>query len=74
MSFVKTAFYAKNLPSWERALRLALSVAAALLALMLLSPPWSWVWASSALGFALTGVVGFCPVCAMVGRRLDKQS
>jgi len=21
---------------------------------------------------ALTGLVGFCPMCAMVGRRLDK--
>ena len=73
MSLAKTAFYAKNLPNWERALRLVLSAAAAASALALLSPPWSWVWAVSALGFSITGLVGFCPACAMGGRKLEKK-
>lgn len=33
-----------------------------------------WVLAGSALGFVLAGLVGFCPMCAMVGRRLDKKA
>jgi hypothetical protein len=73
LSFAKTAFYAKNLPNWERALRLVLSSAAAASALALLSPAWSWFWAACALGFSVTGLVGFCPACAMVGRRLEKK-
>ena len=73
MSFAKTAFYAKNLPGWERTLRVVLSAAVIAGTLALLAAPWSWVVASSALGFAVTGLVGFCPACALVGRRLEKQ-
>jgi hypothetical protein len=29
--------------------------------------------AGSALGFAVTGLIGFCPACALVGRRLEKH-
>lgn len=72
MSLGTTAFYAKNLPIWERALRLALSAIVVVGALLALAPPWSWVVAGSALGFAVTGLVGFCPACAMLGRRLGK--
>jgi len=73
-SFAKTAFFVKNVPPAERALRIAISVAGAAAALFWLAAPWSWLCAASALGFALTGVVGFCPMCAMVGRRLDRTS
>jgi hypothetical protein len=72
LSLAITAFYVKNLPAWERWLRLALSAIMVGGALLALSTPWSWVVAGSALGFALTGLVGFCPACAMLGRRLEK--
>lgn len=68
MSTIRAAFYAKNLPVWERALRVAASVAAVVLAVVLASP-WNWVAAASAVGLVSTGLVGFCPACAMVGRR-----
>ncbi len=62
----------RNLPLWERALRAAGAIA-------LLAAAWwtgipvggllFWLMAASAATLALTGVVGFCPACAMVGRK-----
>jgi Protein of unknown function (DUF2892) len=64
------ALYIKNVPDWERMLRLVAAAATVAVALALLQSPWSWLAAASAAGFGLTGLVGFCPMCAMVGRRL----
>jgi hypothetical protein len=62
--------YAKNLPMWERMLRILAGVMAIV---------YGWMAAPSTLvlGIALamgatlivTSLVGFCPACAMVGRR-----
>jgi hypothetical protein len=68
LSDLSSAFYAKNVPSWERFVRIALSAAGIVYGLSL-PQPWSWVIAASAAAFALTGLVGFCPACAMMGRR-----
>ena len=73
MSFASTAFYAKNLPVWERVLRIVVSAVGVALGLAMLPAPWSWVVAGSAVGFAFTGLVGFCPACALVGRKLDAR-
>lgn len=60
----------RNIPAWERAIRLCLGVIAALGALYFLPPG-----TLRALGVATAGmlgataVVGFCPACAMLGRR-----
>lgn len=72
MSTIRAAFYEKNLPTWERVLRVAVSLAAAAWAFVALSSPLSWVVIGSVAGFAATGFVGFCPACAMVGRKLKK--
>lgn len=69
-----SAFYVKNVPSWERLLRIVIAaavVAHALVALGGLARP---VVAASAIGFALTGLIGFCPACAMFGRKLDRPA
>jgi len=65
MLYLKT-----NLPGWERAIRVAIGVIVAAMA---------YQFATGALGsgigigtgfmLAVTGFVGFCPMCAMVGRR-----
>jgi hypothetical protein len=67
-------FYAKNVPNWERAVRAVAGVASLAFAAM------NWGGSSLAIGLgvtgailALTGLVGFCPMCAMVGRKLDKE-
>lgn len=67
-------FYTKNLPAWERTLRIAIGFAALLFAL--------FNWGSSGIAvvagmsgavLALSGLFGFCPMCALVGRRIDKN-
>ena len=69
-----SAFYVKNVPGWERALRLLLGAAAAAFALYSFAGPMGWLLAASAAGIAVTGLVGFCPMCAMVGRRLENKA
>lgn len=63
-------FYRKNLPVWERALRVLTGVA--MIACGLIGLPATMIgYVLAGLGVAtlLTGFVGFCPMCAMVGRR-----
>lgn len=74
MSFIKTAFFVKNVPPAERAIRIVAAVLGASLGIALLSSPLRWIAAGSALGFGVTGIVGFCPMCAMVGRRIARTS
>jgi hypothetical protein len=35
---------------------------------------WGSLLAVSAAGIVASGLFGFCPMCAMVGRRLDKAA
>jgi hypothetical protein len=61
--------YVKNIPGWERALRIVAGAAA--LAVPLLMGGWpGWGLGLGGAGLALSGLFGFCPACAMVGRRL----
>lgn len=65
-------FYVKNLPRWERVLRVIVGVMALAFAAM----NWSLSGLAVAAGImgamlAMTGLIGFCPMCAMVGRKLD---
>ncbi|QTN27237.1 DUF2892 domain-containing protein [Rhodoferax sp. AJA081-3] len=69
-----SAFYVKNVPGWERALRIVAGSGAAAYALYSFAGPMGWLLAASAAGIAISGLVGFCPMCAMVGRRLDKKA
>lgn len=67
-------FYVKNLPFWERTLRLSAGASVAAYALLYLSG-----WSGRALvgcgaSLALTGMIGFCPACALAGRRLAKRA
>ena len=67
--------YQKNLPVWERVLRVI--AAAAMIAVGLITlgaSPLGWLLAASGAFTALTGFVGFCPACAMVGRKLDRRA
>lgn len=69
MSTLKAAFFAKNLPGWERALRALLGMAAVVTG-WVLGAPYRELGVAAAAGLLLTGLVGFCPMCAMVGRKL----
>ncbi len=66
--------YRKNLPTWERAVRLLGASAMALCAWRLWGGPGGVVFAVAAVTAAVTAVVGFCPMCAVAGRRLDRRA
>jgi len=72
MTTLKAAFFVKNVPTWERVVRVVVAVTAALVSLNAFAAPWGWLVAGSALGFGMTGLFGFCPACALVGRRLSQ--
>jgi hypothetical protein len=65
--------YAKNLPAWERLARIIASALAVAASFYFFSGNTALLLAASAVGFALTGLVGFCPMCALAGRRLPKD-
>ena len=64
-------FYAKNVPGWERAVRViaGLSMVAAGL-LYFQGAMLGYGVVATGVVALLTGFVGFCPMCAMVGRKL----
>ena len=64
-------FYLKrNVPVMERGLRVAAGIAVAALAFVY-APSAIRVYAGIAGGLviAVTGLVGYCPMCAMIGRK-----
>lgn len=66
-------FYLKrNLPIWERALRATSAIALIAVALLGVTPLGSasfWLLIAGAATLAITGVAGFCPACALFGRK-----
>lgn len=67
-------FYLKNVPGKERIVRILTGMAAFVFAAM------NWGVSNFAVGagiigamLAMTGLMGFCPVCAMAGRKTDKK-
>ncbi|KQV90016.1 hypothetical protein ASD15_25380 [Massilia sp. Root351] len=65
-------FYVKNVPNGERVLRVVAGLAAAAISLIAVDGALGALLAASAGGIAASGLFGFCPMCALVGRRLDK--
>ena len=67
-------FLKRNLPIWERALRIIGGVAAgAAVAGGLTTGTITWLALATAATLVLTAFVGFCHACAMVGRRYLDQ-
>jgi hypothetical protein len=59
-----------NLPGWERALRVAIGIVVAVMSYQFAPGALgSWIGVGTGLTLAVTGFAGFCPMCAMVGRR-----
>jgi len=64
-------FYAKNLPGWERAMRSVGGVVMIAYGLMAMPGTLTGYLIAGVGAVAIaTGFFGFCPMCAMVGRRL----
>ena len=66
-------FYVKNLPLWERYLRIGAGTAVAAYALLAVSGLMGWLILACGVSAAATGIFGFCPACALAGRRLEKR-
>lgn len=64
--------YVKNVPSWERILRIVMGLMALGFAAMSWGQPLAMGAGVMGAMLAMTGLFGFCPMCAMVGRKLDK--
>ncbi len=62
--------YVKNVPAWERIVRLGVGVALAGYGLAEVGGLWGVGILVGAMGLALSGLWGFCPACALAGRRL----
>lgn len=67
-------FYTKNVPGWERIVRIVMGVMALGFAAMSWGSPLAMGAGVMAAVLSMTGLVGFCPMCAMVGRKLDQAS
>ena len=61
--------YIKNVPAWERIFRLGAGVALAGYGLAEVGGLWGVGILVGAMGLALSGLLGFCPACALAGRR-----
>ena len=67
-------FFKKNLPVWERVLRTVGGLAMSVWGYSHFSgSPLGFVFAASGAITVLTGFIGFCPMCALVGRKLKSQ-
>ena len=66
--------YVKNLPNWERIVRLLASVAMAICAYSFWGHPIGVIFAVLAVYNTLTSIFGFCPACALAGRRLKSKT
>jgi hypothetical protein len=63
--------YVKNVPGWERVVRLGMG--AGLLGAAVIyfgASPTGWSVGGLGAMAAMSGLFGFCPACAMVGRKL----
>lgn len=66
-------FYRKNVFAWEQIVRLAAGAALIGGGLLYLAGWAGYAVAGVGLYVALTGVFGYCPACAMIGRKpIDK--
>lgn len=63
------AFYRKNIGGAQQIVRIALGLAGSVAAWTLLSGAAAYFGLAAGLAFAITGFVGYCPMCAAVGIR-----
>ena len=60
----------RNVPGWERFISIAAGLAAAGLAFTYAQGSIGmWIGIAGGVMFAATGLVGYCPMCAVAGRK-----
>ncbi|WP_342359769.1 DUF2892 domain-containing protein [Terrarubrum flagellatum] len=68
------ALYRKNIGGGQQIARLAMGGAAAAASLVFLASPLNLVGAAAGLIFAITGLVGYCPMCAIADSGARKRA
>ena len=66
--------YVKNLPLWERFARLAAGLAMIACGVHFYDKSAGWAFLSVGAATLVTALVGFCPGCALAGRRLAARA
>ncbi|HEV2504532.1 MAG TPA: DUF2892 domain-containing protein [Mesorhizobium sp.] len=61
------AFYRKNIGSLHQVVRIVIGAVAAFAALVWLAAPVSYLGGIAGVGLALSGLLGYCPMCAATG-------
>ena len=66
--------YVKNVPTAERVIRVMMGVALLGGALVWLGPT-TGGWVAGAMGMmaAVSGLIGWCPMCVIAGRKLESK-
>lgn len=66
-------FYRENLPGWERGVRVAGGLGMIACGYFGLNGmPFGWLLDAAGLVTLATGFVGYCPACALAGRKLGR--
>ncbi|WP_298240789.1 DUF2892 domain-containing protein [uncultured Bradyrhizobium sp.] len=60
-------FYRKNIGGLHQVVRIGVGAAVVAAALIYSTGATAWLVALGGAGFALTGLVGYCPMCAVAG-------
>lgn len=64
--------YVKNVPPVERVIRVLMGIGLLVAAVMWLGAnAKGWIVGATGMMAAMSGLIGWCPMCAMVGRKLD---
>ena len=61
------ALYRKNIGGTQQAVRMVAGIGIVALAALYLAGPLAWVGAIAGVVFAGSGLVGYCPMCAVAG-------
>lgn len=63
--------FKRNVPGWERSLRAACGIILLVAAAMMPLAGWPlWAVLAGSAGLLVSALAGFCPACALAGRRL----
>jgi hypothetical protein len=65
--------YRKNIYRWEQWSRVVLGLGMAAWGLLVAGNLLGYGVAAAGAGLAVTGIVGWCPACAMIGRRVKDR-
>jgi Ca2+/Na+ antiporter len=66
----EVTMFKRNVPGWERALRATCGITLLGVATALPMTSWSlWAVLAGGAGLVVSAAVGFCPACALAGRR-----